>query len=514
MSDTTNNKRIAKNTFVLYVQMLISMLIGLYISRVVLNVLGVVDFGIYNVVGGVVAMFGVLNSAMSSSTSRFITFALGLKDSERLKSVFSMSLIIHLIIAVLLCVAAESIGLWFLKTRLQIPPVRLEAAIWVLHFSVLTAFISIINASYNAIILAHEQMSVFAYFSIVDMLLKLVVVFLLQMIDFDKLKVYAIMLAAVQILIQILIWLYCYKNFKEARVGLKWNRPLFKEMSSFAGWSMFGDSAVLLFTQGINILLNIFFGATVNAARGIAIQVQGVISRFISGFQTALNPQITKSYAAHDLAYMYRLIYTSSKYSFFLLLLLALPVFVEADHILTWWLKILPEHTVNFVRIMLLISLIDTLANPLVFAAKATGKIMMYQSILGSLLLLVVPLSYGILKLGYPPEAVFFVHLIITIIGQVIRVWLVSDMIKLPIWAYIKQVVIKCLIVMVLAPLIPLFIFQLIEEPILRLLVITLTSTISILTIGYTLALDQREKIFIMDTMSSVFKKFKRTPEC
>jgi O-antigen/teichoic acid export membrane protein len=509
MVATTNSKRIAKNTLVLYVQMFISMLLGLYISRVVLNVLGVVDFGIYNVVGGVVAMFGVLNSAMSSSTSRFITYELGRNNGSQLKLVFSISLLIHLIIAVLVCLVAESVGVWFLKNRLQIPPLRMDAAIWVFHFSIVSAFIYIINVPYSAVIIAHEKMSVFAYFSLFDMVLKLVVVFLLQAVEFDRLKSYAMMLVIAQLVLQLVYWIYCYRKFEEVRGGLKWDKPLFKEMTAFAGWSMFGDAAFLLFTQGLNILLNVFFGATVNAARGIAVQVQGVISRFIVGFQTALNPQITKSYAANDLNYMHQLIYASSKYSFFLLLLASLPVFFETENMLVWWLRIVPEHTVNFVRIMLLISLIDTLANPLIFAAKATGKIKVYQSVLGSLLLLVVPAGYLALKSGLPPESVFIVHLVIVIIGQFVRVWLIRTMIELPLKEYVIKVIVKCCIVAVLAPVIPYVIYSLLNESFYRFALLVLVSSCSILTLAYLLGLDKNEKLVVVKSIAVLVNKYR-----
>ena len=509
MVETINSKRIAKNALVLYGQMFVSMMIGLYISRVVLNVVGVEDFGIYNVVGGVVAMFGVLNSAMSSSTSRFLTFELGRGNRDQLKLVFSMSLLIHLLIAVLIGLVAESAGLWFLKNRLQIPQLRVDAAIWVFHLSIISAFISIINVPYSAVIIAHEKMSVFAYFSILDMILKLVVVFLLQTVEFDKLKSYALMLVAAQLMLQVVFMVYCFYKFEEARGGLKWNKPLFKEMTSFAGWSMFGDSAVLLFTQGLNILLNLFFGATVNAARGIAVQVQGVIARFIVGFQTALNPQITKSYAANDLNYMHQLIYASSKYSFFLLLLVSLPVFLETNSILLWWLKIVPGHTVNFVRVMLLISLLDTLANPLIFAAKATGKIKVYQSILGSLLLLVVPFGYLALRLGMPPESVFIVHLVIVISGQFVRVWLIRNMIGLPLKEYVVKVVYKCCLVAILSPIIPCMIYHLLNESFYRFAVLFVVSSISIIASSYCLGLEKSEKLVLVKSVAVIVNKYR-----
>jgi len=509
MSDSANNKRIAKNTLALYVQMFFGMLIGLYTSRVVLNVLGVEDFGIYNVVGGVVAMFGILNSAMASSTSRFITFELGQGNRDRLKLVFSMSVLIHLLIAVLLCLFAESVGLWFLTSRMQIPDLRMDAAVWVFHFSVASAFISIISVPFSAAIIAHEKMAVFAGFSILDMVLRLAMVLVLQVIDLDKLIIYAVMLLMVQVVMQLLYWIYCFRKFEEVHTGLRWNRPLFREMTSFAGWSMFGDSAVLLFTQGVNILLNIFFGATVNAARGIAVQVQGVLTRFIGGFQTALNPQITKSFAANDLPYMHKLIYASSKYSFFLLLLLSLPVFMVTDTLLVWWLKIVPEHTVSFVRLMILISLIDSLANPLIFAAKATGKIRLYQSVLGSLLLLVVPLGYLALKSGLPPESVFVVHLVIVVIGQMVRVWLIRGMIQLPLRDYFSRVIYRCGLVMLLAPVAPWILYSFMQGSLYQFVVVLLASGVSVLALGYLLALDKTEKLFLVNSVHLLMKKYR-----
>lgn len=509
MTDSAKNKRIAKNTLALYVQMFIGMLIALYTSRVVLNVLGVEDFGIYNVVGGVVAMFGILNSAMASSTSRFITFEMGQGNRERLKLVFSMSVLIHLLIALLLCLIAESAGLWFLETRLQIPPLRMTAAVWVFHFSVISAFISIINVPFSAAIIAHEKIAVYAGFSILDIVLKLVVVFLLQAIDFDKLKIYAVMMLVVQVMMQIIYWVYCYRKFDEVRIGTRWNKPLFKEMTSFAGWSLFGDSAVLLFTQGVNILLNVFFGTAVNAARGIAVQVQGVLSRFIVGFQTALNPQITKSYAANDLDYMHKLIYASSKYSFVLLLLLSLPVFLSTENILTWWLKIVPEHTVAFVRIMILISLVDSLANPLILAAKATGRIKVYQSVLGSLQLLIVPLGYVALKSGLPPESVFIVHLVTALIGQMLRVWLIRDMIQLPLRDYFDRVVYRCGLVLLLSPVLPCITYSVLNESLYRFGTVLLVSGISILTLAYLLALDKAEKLFLVNSVHLIMRKYR-----
>jgi O-antigen/teichoic acid export membrane protein len=499
----SSNKTIAKNTFALYLRMIFSMLIGFYTSRVVLNVLGVADFGVYNVIGGIVGMLTILNSAMSSSSSRYITFELGRGNLNRLKTVFSMSLSIHVLIAVGVGLTAEIIGFWFIKTYLEIPPQKLDAALWVFHFSVLSTMTAIINVPYGAAIIAHEKMSIFAYFTILDMIFKLIIVYALQVIDFDKLITYAVLLLIVQLIMQTIYLIYCYRQFEEVRIGIRWDKKLFKEMTSFAGWSLFGDSAVLMFTEGLNILLNIFFGVTMNAARGIAVQVQSVVSRFVGGFQTAINPQITKSYATNDLANMHRLIYASSKYSFFLLLLLSMPVFFETKNLLSWWLKIVPDHTVNFVRIMLVISLIDCLANPLIFAAKATGNIKTYQSILGSLLLLIIPISYVALKLGFSPESVFLIHLFIAIIGQAVRILLIRPMIDLSLKDYLEKVIFKSALVFILSPILPYCLYLLVSNPIARLICVSVATILSVGLLSFFIAMDRNEKLLVSNLVRS-----------
>lgn len=495
------SKRIAKNTFVLYVQMIAAMLIGLYTSRVILNVLGVEDFGIYNAIGGVVAMFGMLNSAMSSSTSRFITYDLGSGDFNKLKSTFSTGLLIHLGLALLVCLVTLPVGLWFMDTYMKIPEIRFDAAVWVFYSVIAATFFSILAVPYNATIIAHEHMSVFAYFSILDLALKLGTVLALPHLPFDKLKSYAVLLVGCQVLMQFIYWLYCRRHFKEVRGGITWNKKQFREMTSFAGWSLFGDSAYLMYTQGLNVLLNVFFGAPVNAARGIAVQVQGVLMRFTSGFQTALNPQITKSYAGGDLKYMHRLIFSSSKFSFFIVLMLSIPVFLEAESLLTWWLRIVPDHTVSFVRILICISLIDCLANPLVFAAKATGKIKRYQTLVGLLLLSIVPFSYLALRAGYRPESVFIVHFIIALIAHAVRVGIVTPLIRMSLSGYVKEVIFRLLLVSILVPALPIFVYINLNEGLTRIMGIGMTSVAAVFTTGWLVGLNKSEKAFVLGSV-------------
>ncbi|MBD1422506.1 MATE family efflux transporter [Sphingobacterium chuzhouense] len=499
MSDRTG--RIAKNTLMLYVQMFLGMLIGLYTSRVVLNELGVEDYGLYNVVGGVVAMFGWLNTSMSGTTGRFITVALGQDHMEQLKKVFGLSLTIHILLGVLIVLLAEPVGIWFLQHKMQIPEARMEAAVWVFHCSVATAFFYILNVPYNAMIVAHERMGIFAYFSLIDLFLRLGVVLALPYFAADKLKLYAVLLLGIQILMQFIYWQYCFRNFHASRVKPAWDKEKFKEMSSFAGWSLFGDFAAILFSQGINILLNMFFGPAINAARGIAVQVQGVTLRFIGSFQTALNPQLMKSHAAKDYVYMHKLLFASSKLSFFLFLLLATPVFFEAHALLVWWLKIVPEYTVTFLRIILLISLIDCLANPLIISAKATGKIRKYQSVLGTFLLLIVPVSYFLLTLDFPPYTVFVVHFVIACVGHGIRVVLITPMIDLDVNEYIRHVIFKVLIVFVLASILPAIFYWNLPEGELRFVVMGLSVLIGIPSVVWLFGINHNERFLVMEQL-------------
>lgn len=503
----STNKTIAKNTMILYTQLLLGMLIGLYTSRVILNVLGIEDFGIYNVVGGVVAMFGILNNAMSSSTSRFLTFELGNKNTDKLKIVFGSSLLIHLSIGLIIVMVAEPVGIWFMKTKMNIPLDRFDAALWVFHGAVACIFLSVISVPYGAVIIAHEKMAALATISIIDIILRLAIVIALPFFPFDKLIVYSLLLVVSQIIIQFMYWGYCINNFSEVQGKIRWTKSLFKEMSSFAGWSLFGDSAVLMMTQGVNILLNIFFGPIVNAGRGIAVQVQSIVIRFIGNFQTAINPQVTKSYAQNDLGYMHKLIFASSKYSFCLFLLLALPVFLDTTYILTLWLKQVPDHTVNYIRILMLISLIDCMANPLIVAAKATGIIKRYQIILGGLLLLIVPISYLLLTLGYPSEIVFIVHLAIALLGQIVRIILIKPMISLSLKVYLNKVILRCLSVLIFAPILPYLLLINMDESILRLILIILTSFISAIVVLYFIGMDLTEKRVVKDQLTSILRK-------
>lgn len=446
-----NNKRIAKNTLLLYCRMLFMMAVSLYTSRVVLNTLGVEDFGIYNVVGGVVAMFGFINSAMAIGTQRYLTFELGRKNYEQLSKVFFTSVLIHALIASLLVLLAETIGLWFIEHKMTIPPERMNVTFWVYQFSILSTIVMIMSVPYNASIIAHEKMTAFAYISVLEVVLKLLIVYLLQFGKFDKLKSYAILMFVVQLSIRFIYVFYCKRHFVETKCHRVWDMNLFKEMLRFAGWNLWGNCAAIAYTQGVNILLNIFFGPIVNAARGVSVQVQGAVSQFSYNFQMAINPQITKSYAIKDYAYMHNLIIKSAKYTFFMLSFLSLPIMLETEMILNMWLKVVPDYTVSFLRIMLCITIIDAVSNSLMVSAMATGKIRLYQSVVGGILLAILPVSYVVLKMGGNPVSVFIVHICICIVAFLVRLYIIAPMIKLSPVLYIKDVVSRCLLIVLLA---------------------------------------------------------------
>lgn len=504
-----SNRRIAKNTLILYVRMLFTMVLGLYTSRLVLNTLGVTDYGIYNVVGGIITLLGFINNSMSSASSRFLTFELGTGNIERQKKVFGQSLFIHLLIAILVAFLGETIGLWFVYEKINIPVERFFSAIVVYHVSVATAFFNIICVPYSALIIAHEKMRAFAYITILDAVLKLVILFVLMMLPYDKLIIYSILLFIVQILIQIIYISYSLNNFQESKNWFAWDRCLFREMFSFACWSMFGNLAVTLFSQGLNVLINIFFGPAVNAARGIAVQVQGLVGRFIENFQMALNPQITKQYASGEIISMHRLIFMSSKYSFFLMMLLSLPLLINTDYVLRLWLKTVPEYTVIFVRIMLFISIMGTLSNPLIVSAQATGRIRVYQQVVGGILLGILPVAYIFLKSGAPVYSVFIVHLVFTLIAHCARVYMIRPMIKLSIREYVHKVVIRVCGVLIFSATISIPLSMLHEGvSFITFMLDTLICMIVSLIVIFYIGMDKVEKEFLILKFKEVIRKF------
>lgn len=456
MSDkSANNKRIAKNTLLLYFRMLLIMAVTLYTSRVVLATLGVEDFGIYNVIGGIVAMFSVISGSLSSAISRFITYELGKGNIERLKIIFSSSVVIQVCLALLICILAEIGGVWFLNSKMNIPIARMEAANWVLQCSILTFMINLISVPYNAAIIAHERMKAFAYVSILEAILKLAIVFMLCVSSSDKLKTYAILLVVVAIIIRLIYGYYCKKYFKECEFHFIYDKSVLKEIGGFAGWNFIGSASSILRDQGGNIVINLFCGPAVNAARGVATQAQNAVYGFITNFMTALNPQITKNYAIGNREYLMFLLHQGSRFSFYLLLLLSLPILLNTHYILTLWLTTVPEHTVNFVRLVLIFSLSESISQPLITVQNATGRIRNYQIVVGGLQMLNLPVSYLLLRYGYAPESVLIVAILISQCCLMARLYMLRFSIGLSARKFIKDVYLNDLCVSIIAGIFP-----------------------------------------------------------
>lgn len=416
-----NNKRIAKNTLLLYFRMLFMMVVSLYTSRVILNALGVEDFGIYNVVGGVVAMFSVISGSLSAAISRFITYELGKGDQSKLNKIFSASVTIQLLLSLIILVLIESVGVWFLNAKMTIPAERMTAANWVLQFSIVTFVIGLISVPYNAAIIAHEKMSAFAYISILEAVGKLLIAFLIMVSPIDRLIFYAILMCVVGLIIRFTYGHYCKKHFAECTYHFHWDKEILMKMFGFAGWNFIGTAAGILRGQGINILLNLFFTPVINAAQGIAVQVNNAITNFSNNFLVAINPQIIKSYSQNDLEHAYDLVLYASRFAFLLLLVLSAPIICETDVILQLWLKNVPGYASTFVRLSLLLAICDALSLPLVTLQQATGKIRNYQLIVGSLHMLNFPFSLLLLYIGSAPNAVYFVAIFLSIVSLYAR---------------------------------------------------------------------------------------------
>lgn len=501
-----NNSRIAKNTLLLYFRMLLLMAVSLYTSRVVLSTLGVNDYGIYNVVGGFVGMFAFLNGAMSGCTQRFITIALGKGDEQNLRKVFSTCVITHGVIALLIFIVAETIGLWFVIEKLVIPADRMIAAMVVYQCSIVTTMIMIMSFPYNADIIAHERMSAFAYISIYEAFANLGIVYLLRICSIDRLVLYAILMLLIKASVIIIYRTYCKRQFKETVFHWIFDKSLLKEIVSFTGWNLWGGMAGTLMGQGINVLLNLFFGPAVNAARGLAVQVQSAVQLFATNFQTALNPQMMKTYAAGDLESMHMLLFRSAKFTFMLLLCLMLPLILEIDTVLRLWLKEVPEYTNTFVCLMLCIAMVDAVSNPFMTASAATGKVKIYQSVVGGILLSIVPIAYVALKLGAEPYMVFAVHLFVAVFAFVARLTIVKNLISLSVHMYIITVILPCLFVVTPSVIFALGVKYIFPQGLVYAFTVILLSFLSVVSFSFLFGLTRNERKFILSKIPT-FKR-------
>lgn len=488
MSDNSaNNKRIAKNTLMLYIRMLLIMGVNLYTSRIILQALGVDDFGLYNIVGGVVVLFTFINNAMVASTQRFLNYELGRNNPEEAQKVFSASLSIHFAIAAVFLILAETVGLWFLNTYIQIPPGRETAANWVYQFTIVTSIINIIRTPYNASIIAHERMSFYAYISIIEVVLKLLVVYLVYLFA-DRLISYAALITIVTLIVFGGYYLFCRKKFPICRYKFEYNKQRYLSIASFSGWSLFGSTANMGAQQGLNILLNIFFGVATNAAIGIANQVSHAIYTFVSNFQTAFNPQIVKTFAAKQHNDFYNLIYNTSRYSFFLLFALALPISIYCSEILNLWLTDVPDYAKEFCIIMIVSSLFDALSGPLWMSVYASGKIKSYQITISCLLFSTLIFAYLVAKLGYNPIIVLWIKPLISVIIYLYRIQYCHRNLGLSLIKYTKLVISKCLLITIVSIVLSFSISQLLENThlIIKVAISFLVTMSSIFLLGLT----------------------------
>lgn len=499
MSGTSDNKRVAKNAFILYLRMFFTMGVTIYTSRVVLNALGVEDYGIHNVAGGLISMFTFVNSAMNSTCQRFLNFAMGKGDQAYVRKVFSTSIQLQVFLSLIVIILAETIGLWFLKEKMVIPYERRDAAMWVYQFSIATSLAGFIFVPYTSVIIAREKMSVFAYLSIVTVTLRLIIAYLVKFSPWDKLKFYSVLLFVLTLSIKLVYRWYCKRHYEEVRYKNEIDKKLIGEMTGFAGWSFFGLFAGVSCSQGVNMVLNLFFGPVVNAARGVANQVQLAVKEFVGSFQSAINPQITKTYANAEIGRMHGLMFRSAKFSFFLLWIITLPILLETKYILTIWLKTVPDHAVIFTQLMLAISLLYALTNPCLIAAQATGKVKRYQLVSSMILILLLPVSYVLLKIGLPAHSVFIAQFFFELLTLIAQILMLRKLVKINIGVFLRKVVLPILLVLVITPLFPWFVRSLVREGFLRLLVVVFSSILSVGGIVFLIGFTKDERRFVKE---------------
>ncbi len=459
MQSAVDNRRVAKNTIVLYFRMLFQMAVFFYTSRAVIKELGFEDYGIYDVVGATIGILVFLNNSMLNCTQRFITFAIGKGDADYLKSVYSVSLVIHFLLAILILVLGETVGLWYIYNHMVIPVERFDAALWVYHCSLLSAVCIVLSVPYNSAIVAYEKMKAFATITILDVLLKLGIVLSLAYCPGDKLKAYAVMMLAEAFFVRLVYSLYCEFNFKGLAFVWVKTKALYGEMLKFAGWSMFGNFALACNVQGMNLLLNAFGGALLNAARGAAFQVQTGVTAFTASFQTAINPQITKSYAGGELEAMNKLVLRSSRFSFFLLLFIALPLSLEMPTILELWLVDVPPYAVDFTRLLLCVTLVDAVANSMMIGVAATGKIKNYHIVIGCTLLCALPLAWLFVWATGNPAMAFVAQVFMALVAQVLRMFFCRKLFGLSFASFVSQVLLPIVKVAFVA-LVPSFVLH------------------------------------------------------
>lgn len=489
-----NNKRIAKNTLLLYLRTFLTLIINLYASRVVLNALGVEDFGIYNVVGGVVGMFTLISGSMTTATQRFIAFELGKKDGDS-NHVFSATLTIHIAIAAIVVLLGETFGFWFINEKLVISQERMMAANWVFQFSLLTFVLNIISIPYNGLIVAHERMDAFAFISIGEAVLKLLCVLSLEFIFTDTLILYAFYMLAIAFVIRLAYGIFCSKFFTDSKYRFFKKSPIYHQILGFTGWNFLGSTAGVLSNQGQNILINMFFGVVPNAARAIASQVDNALNQFVTNFTMALNPQITKSYAMGDKEYTLKLVSQGGKLCFFLFLCGAAPIMFCASEILEIWLKQVPDYSVLFLRLSFVYILLQTWSQTLYTLMLASGDIKLYQIIVSGTCLLSFPLTWFFFRQGYGSEYSYYSLIIVNTVCLVLRLLILQKKTGIEAWGYVKSVIFPCITVSLCVYFTSLFIMTLVVHWLLSFIIVALSCLFYIVILGLTKP--ERKLIFV-----------------
>lgn len=511
MSEIINRKKIAKNTVLLYTRMLFNMAVVFYTSRILLNILGIENYGVYNVIGGVIALFSFLNGSLAGATSRFITIDLGKGNISNLSKTFSAAFLCHLIIGAIIVILAETIGFHLLSHKIIIPVESRNAATWVFHFSVISAFLTMTQIPYNACIIAHERMNAYAYIGITETLLKLLVVFLLKHFHSSNILFWYGLLTLWATLFTTMCYrFYCHKFFSECKLRFSFNAIKIKQLFLYAGWDLIGNCSIVAQGQGLNVLLNIFFGPGVNAARAISIQVSGAVGQFCSNFMMAVRPQIIKSYAINQIKEMIDLVYSSAKYGFILSLFLVIPLTMEADYILTLWLHDVPKYSVKFSQILLAVTLINVWRNPFVAALHATGKIKLANMLCGTILVSTLPISYLALKKGAGPTSVFWITLSITGLVVLIELLNIKRLLPISLIRYFTKVVLPCLFTTTLVVLSLTILKSQIPESLLRLILSTSTSSLELCIVSYLFILDNQTKNKIKDKIKTKISFFSK----
>lgn len=499
-----DNQRIAKNTLLLSFRMVVLMLVTLYTSRVVLDQLGVVDFGVYNVVGGIVAMLSFLNSSMTTAIQRYFSYAIGEGDCEKLKRYFSISILAHVIIAIVVVVLVELLGTWYLNNYINIPSERLQAANWVLQFSVVSAVFVILQVPYNSMIIAKEQMGIYAYISIVDAVLKLAIAYILTIITWDKLQAYAILMAIVPFVVLLMYHVYCIRKFKEVRLKIIRDWTTLREIAGFASWNVFGEISWLLTDQGVNLLINFFYGPAINAARAIGVQVNAAVNKFVQSFQMAVNPQVIKLYAVGDMDGMKKLVFQASRLSYYLLLVMCLPLLFVMENILALWLKEVPDKAAVFCRLFLICTLVQIISNLLAQIARAYGRIKKYTTMLTSTIFLIFPLSLLALYFGASAESTVVIAILIQAVVIFVRMYLIKGMIGMKYNEFTKEVIWPIVKVTVVALMFPLMTYYLMTPSWGKFILLVVISVLSSLVFSYYVGMTIGERNYVRKIINKI----------